>query len=376
MTMSGKHYLSWLLGLSLCAGGTAKAEGSGSEMGSLPNAAAGLVKTKKSPAPEQPEGTRKASSNTTEFQIPVPDKLQAAPESNSAASKTPEAPGVGSAPEKKSSAAHSSPGTTMGNAGGSGQGSVGRSRPDMEQAKDTNSQRSPAALEAEIREYQRRYLAAIHAIQESRQRQTTAARQDLPKSATLKQIEENIKRAEENMKQVHPAVYQAFKGNEPEIALDRADLLFLMGRYQKALQQYHVVRDDRRFDDTLDDSDRAWTLFQIGQCEMLLHRPGKASDGWKKTGKYFSERGYQSVGEIENAIRSFSGGADAAQNWSTGFWRRQAGNELQNAESRLAFFKLREQVKERMKVLRERARSYVPEPHLRLQGPQSEQGEQ
>ena len=371
--MSGKHCLSWLLGLSLCAGGTAKAEGPGSETGPRPNAAAGLVKTKKPAASEQPAAAQETPSDTSRYQIPLPARPEAAPEKTPTAPKTPEAPGVGSAPEEKRPAAHSSSGLTTGNTGGSGKGSVGRSRPDVDQAKDASSQRSPEALEAEIREYQRRYLAAIQAIQEGRQRQTAAARQEMPKSVTLQQIEESIKRAEENVKHVHPAVYQAFKGNEPEIALDRADLLFLMGRYQKALQQYHVVRDDRRFDDTLDDSDRAWTLFQIGQCEMLLNRPDKASDGWRKTGDYFDQRGYQSVGEIENTIRSFSGGADAAQNWSTGFWRRRAGNELQNAESRLAFSKLREQVKERMKILREKARSYVPAPHLRLQGAQSEQ---
>jgi hypothetical protein len=244
---------------------------------------------------------------------------------------------------------------------------VRRTRTDQADSRDEFSRMTPEQLEDRIRDNQ--YYSEMH-LQELNLQRTQKTGTVSPihlKSATLAQIEERIKDSRKRAQEPHPAIRDAFPGDDPQTRLERADFLFRLGYYDLALKDYHLAQQDyhdadRGAEKALDDSDRAWIRFQKGLCEELLQNPDRARSRLEEVNQYFTQRGYRTTEQIENKLRHFDEAPDAVLTWSTGFWRRRADMELQNLAANTGLVDTNKSIQDNMAELRKKAESLLLVP--------------
>jgi hypothetical protein len=176
----------------------------------------------------------------------------------------------------------------------------------------------------------------------------------------LASIEVRIQKAKEPPDPIRGAVYGAFPGDDAQSVMERANLLFSLGRYPIALQQYHVLKDYPEFQQSLRDTDRAWVLFQIGLCERLNNRPENAQIRWKEVNDYFTRPGDIPPEHLENKFPDFHEDPRGTYHWSTNFWRRQAREEIKNSDDLAKLVAKWKEVTHAANEMRARTRSFIP----------------
>jgi len=238
---------------------------------------------------------------------------------------------------------------------------VRRTRTDQADARGEFSNLSRDQLEDRIRSDQYRFEVLLQQLEDMRRTQKTDTVSPIHlKSARLAQIVEGIEESRKRAQEPHPAVRDAFPGDDPQTRLERADFLFRLGYYALALRDYHDA--DRGAEKTLDDADRAWIRFQKGVCEEMLQQPERASSRLEEVNQYFAQRGYRTPEQIENKLRHFDEDSEAVLTWSTGFWRRRADMELQNLTANTGLVETRQGIEENMAELRKKAGALLLAP--------------
>jgi hypothetical protein len=296
------------------------------------------------PAQEKPAGTPlKTGPEKTLIPIDVPAEYRTAP----ATGKAPQAGLKGLPPVARTD---ESPRTA-----------VRRTRTDQADARDEFSNLSPEQKDDRIRADQYRIEMLLQQLEEMRRTQKTDTVSPIHlKSAALTTIEEGIADSRKRAQEPHPALRDAFPGDDPQTRLERADFLFRLGYYHLALRDYHDA--DRGADKTLDDADRAWIRFQKGVCEEMLQQPERASSRLEEVNQYFAQRGFRTTEQIENKLRHFDEDPEAVLTWSTGFWRRRADMELQNLTANTGLVDTRQGIQQNMAELRKKAEALLSPP--------------
>jgi|ETNmetMinimDraft_25_1059894.scaffolds.fasta_scaffold02332_3 hypothetical protein len=241
-------------------------------------------------------------------------------------------------------------------------GTVTRARTDLDAPKDKYAGKDRKDLIKLIEQSHNRIQTVIEQMQKGRKKYG----QEKPlKSATIEELEARIREAKEEIQKVHPAVHELYAEDTPRSHLNKADLFFSIGRYREALNEYYIIRE-RHFDDLASDASRAWTDFQIGECQMLLRRSKQAIDRWEQLNKYFRDRGEQSVDQLDSKFLSFDKDPSGAATWATGFWRRYARNVTDNAKILEELIQDKNQITERRRILAIQTAGLIPPEELRL----------
>ena len=241
-------------------------------------------------------------------------------------------------------------------------GTVTRARTDQDAPKDRYAGKDRKDLIKLIEQSHNRIQIVIEQMQKGRKKYGQEKRL---KSATIEELEARIKEAKDEIQKVHPAVHELYAEDTPQSHLNKADLFFSIGRYREALNEYYIIRD-RHFDNLESDASRAWTDFQIGECQMLLRRSQQAIDRWEQLNKYFRDRGEQSVDQLDSKFLSFDKDPGGAATWATGFWRRYARNVTENAKVLEELIQDKNQITERRRTLAIQAAGLIPPEELRL----------
>ena len=241
-------------------------------------------------------------------------------------------------------------------------GTVTHTRTDQDSPKDKYAGKDREDLIKLIEQSHSRIQVVIDQMQKGRNKYGQEQRL---KSATIEELDARIKEAKEEIQKVHPAVHELYAEDTSDSHLDKADLFFSIGRYREALHEYYIIRD-RHFDNLKTDAERAWADFQIGECQMLLHRSNLAIDQWERLDKYFRDRGEQSVDQLESKFRSFDEDPGGASTWATGFWRRYAREVTDNAKTLEELLQSRDTIVEYRRTLAIQAAGLIPPKELRL----------
>ena len=241
-------------------------------------------------------------------------------------------------------------------------GTVTRARTDQDAPKDKYAGKDRKDLIKLIEQSHDRIVIIIDQMQKGRK---TYGPEKRLKSATIAELDARIQEARAEIQIVHPAVHELYAEDTPRSHLDKADLFFSINRYREALNEYYILRD-RHFDNLQSDADRAWTDFQIGECQMLLRRSRQAIDQWERLNKYFRDRGEQSVDQLESKFRSFDEDPAGASTWATGFWRRYAREVTDNAKTFEELLQAKDKITGHRRSLAAQAAELIPPEQLRL----------
>lgn len=241
-------------------------------------------------------------------------------------------------------------------------GTVTRARTDQDAPKDKYAGKDKRDLIKLIEQSHSRIQAVIDHMRTRRNKYGTGQRL---KSATIEELDARIKEAKAEIQKVHPAVHELYAEDTAVSHLNKADLFFSIGRYREALNEYYIIRD-RHFDNLKSDAGRAWTDFQIGECQRMLRRSQQAIDQWERLNKYFRDRGEQSVDQLDSKFLSFDEDPGGASTWATGFWRRYTREVTDNAKALEDLIQGRDQIVERRRKLAAQAAELIPPEVLRL----------